>query len=142
MVRTADAQWNGGLKSGTGHMKTGTGAVDGQFSFNSRMGDGSTGTNPEELIAAAHAGCYSMQFSAMLEHAGHPANSIKTAAKVHFGPVDGGFAIGKIELATTGDVPGITAEEFESLAQSAKVSCPVSKALSAVEITLTAALAN
>ncbi len=142
MTRTADAQWNGGLKDGMGHMKTGTGAVDGQFSFNTRMGDGTDGTNPEELIAAAHAGCFSMQFSAMLEHAGHKANSVKTSAKVHFGPVDGGFAIGKIELTTTGDVPGISAAEFESLAQSAKVACPVSKALSAVEITLTATLTN
>ncbi|MBC8141719.1 MAG: OsmC family protein [Armatimonadetes bacterium] len=142
MIRTANAEWNGGLKDGTGHMKTGTGAVDGQFSFNSRMGDGTTGTNPEELIAAAHAGCYSMQFSAMLEHAGYPANSVQTSAKVHFGPVDGGFAIGKIELATTGDVPGISADEFESLAQSAKVNCPVSKALSAVEITLTTTLSK
>ena len=141
MVRTADAQWNGGLKDGTGHMKTGTGAFDGAFSFNTRMGDDTTATNPEELIGAAHAGCFSMQFSAMLEHAGHKANSVKTSAKVHFGPVDGGFAIGKIELTTVGDVPGISAEEFATLAESAKVNCPVSKALSAVEITLVASLA-
>ena len=141
MVRTADAQWNGGLKDGTGHMKTGTGAVDGQFSFNTRMGDGTTGTNPEELIGAAHAGCYSMQFSAMLEHAGHPAKSVKTSAKVHFGPVDGGFAISKIELTTVGDVPGISADEFQAIAESAKVGCPVSKALAATEITLNASLA-
>ncbi len=141
MIRTADAQWQGGLQTGTGHMKTGTGAVDQAFSFKTRMGDGNVGTNPEELIAAAHAGCFSMQLSAMLEHAGHPAESVKTSAKVHFDAVDGGFAITKIDLTTVGTVPGITAEQFDTFAQDAKVKCPVSKALSAVEITLAASLA-
>ncbi len=140
MIRSANAEWNGTLKEGTGHMKTGTGAIDQPFSFKTRMGDGNTGTNPEELIGAAHAGCFSMQFSAMLEHAGYPADSVKTEAKVHFGPVDGGFAISKIELTTQGKVPGIAAEQFQSIANEAKVSCPVSKALSATEITLSASL--
>ncbi|MBC7808706.1 MAG: OsmC family protein [Akkermansiaceae bacterium] len=140
MIRSANAEWNGTLKEGTGHMKTGTGAVDQPFSFKTRMGDGNVGTNPEELIAAAHAGCFSMQLSAMLEHAGHTVDSVQTSAKVHFGPVDGGFAISRIELTTEGKVPGISAEQFQSLANEAKVSCPVSKALSATEITLSASL--
>ncbi len=140
MIRTAQAEWNGGLKDGTGHMKTGTGAVDQPFSFKTRMGDGNVGTNPEELIAAAHAGCFSMQLSAMLEHAGHTVDSVQTTAKVNFGPVDGGFAISKIELSTEGKVPGIDSDTFLKLAEDAKKNCPVSKALAAVEITLTATL--
>ena len=140
MIRTAQAEWNGGLKEGTGRMKTGTGAIDQPFSFKTRMGDGNVGTNPEELIAAAHAGCFSMQLSAMLEHAGHTVDSVQTSAKVHFGPVEGGFAISKIELITEGKVPGIDADTFVKTAEEAKKICPVSKALSAVEITLDASL--
>ena len=139
-VRNADAEWSGGLKDGKGEMELGSGAFKGPFSFKSRMEEG-TGTNPEELIGAAHAGCYSMQFSAMLEHAGFPPDKIHTAAKVNFGPVDGGFAITKIELTTEGNVPGIDAAKFEELAQAAKTACPVSKALAGTEITLNAKLA-
>ncbi len=138
-VRNADAQWSGGLKDGKGTMKLGSGAFEGPFSFKSRMEEG-TGTNPEELIGAAHAGCFSMQFSAMLEHAGFPPDRIHTAAKVHFGPVDGGFAITKIELTTEGTVPGIDEAKFQELAQGAKAGCPVSKALAGTEITLNAKL--
>ena len=100
-VRTADAEWTGGLMDGKGEMELGSGAFQGPFSFKSRMEEG-TGTNPEELLGAAHAGCFSMQFSAMLEHAGFPPDKVHTAAKVYFGPVDGGFAITKIELTTEG----------------------------------------
>ena len=139
-VRNADAEWSGGLKDGKGEMELGSGAFKGPFSFKSRMEEG-TGTNPEELIGAAHAGCYSMQFSAMLEHAGFPPDKVHTAAKVFFGPVDGGFAITKIELTTNGTVPGIDAAQFEELAQAAKTACPVSKALAGTEITLNATLA-
>ena len=138
-VRTADAQWSGSLKDGNGSMKLGSGAFEGPFSFKSRMEEG-TGTNPEELIGAAHAGCFSMQFSAMLEHAGFTPERIHTSSKVYFGPVDGGFAITKIELTTEGAVPGIDAAKFQELAQAAKTSCPVSKALAGTEITLNAAL--
>ena len=140
MIRTADAEWHGGLKDGNGYMKTGTGAVDQAFSFKTRMGDGTVGTNPEELIAAAHAGCYSMALSAILEGAGHPGDSVHTSAKVHFDAVDGGFAITKIELTTQGKVPGITSEQFAEYAGQAKVGCPVSKALAAVDISLNATL--
>ena len=138
-VRNADAEWSGGLKDGKGHMKLGSGAFDGPFSFKSRMEEG-TGTNPEELIGAAHAGCFSMQFSAMLEHAGFPPDNIHTSAKVFFGPDGPGFSISKIELTTEGKVPGIDDAKFQELAAGAKAGCPVSKALAATPITLDAKL--
>ena len=138
-VRKADAEWSGGLMTGKGTMALGSGAFEGPFSFKTRMEEG-TGTNPEELIGAAHAGCFSMQFSAMLEHAGFPPDKIHTAAEVSFGPVDGGFAITKIELTTEGTVPGIDDAKFQELAAGAKASCPVSKALAGTEITLDAKL--
>ena len=138
-TRNADAQWSGGLQDGSGTMKLGSGAFEGPFSFKSRMEEG-TGTNPEELLGAAHAGCFSMQFSAMLEHAGFPPERIHTAAKVQFGPVGGGFAITGIDLTVEGNVPGISADQFQELAQAAKTSCPVSKALAGTEITMNAKL--
>lgn len=138
-VRTSEAEWRGDLKAGNGDIKLGSGAFSGAYSYNSRFENG-TGTNPEELIAAAHAGCFSMAFAAALAAAGHKATKIHTTAKVHFGPVQGGFAITKIELATEGAVPGIDAATFEKFAREAKENCPVSKALKAVEITLAAKL--
>ena len=138
-VRNADAEWSGGLMSGKGKMRLGSGAFEGPFSFKTRMEEG-VGTNPEELIGAAHAGCFSMQFSAMLEHAGFPPDKIHTSAKVYFGPDGGGFAISKIELTTEGDVPGIDDAKFQELAAAAKAGCPVSKALAGTEIVLTAKL--
>ena len=137
--RISDAEWRGDLKSGAGKLKLGSGAFEGQYSFKSRFEDG-TGTNPEELIAAAHAACFSMALSAALAGAGHPPVRVHTAATVNFGPVPGGFAISKIELATEGEVPGIDAATFEKFAQTAKAQCPVSKALAAVEIGLSAKL--
>ncbi len=98
------------------------------------------GTNPEELIAAAHAACFSMALSAALSQKGHAPTRIHTKAAVHFGPVTGGFAISRIELETEGQVPGIDAATFEQVAQAAKVECPVSKALAAVEVSLEAKL--
>jgi osmotically inducible protein OsmC len=133
--RTSEAVWQGDLKSGKGSIKLGSGAFEGQYSFNSRFAEG-TGTNPEELIAAAHAGCFTMALSAALTEAGHAPTRLHTTANVHFGPVPGGFAISKIELATEGAVPGIDAATFEKIAAGAKENCPVSKALKAVEITL------
>ena len=138
-VRNADAEWSGGLMNGSGHMKLGSGAFDGPFSFKTRMEEG-VGTNPEELIGAAHAGCFSMQFSAMLEHAGFPPDKIHTAAKVFFGPDGGGFSITKIELTIEGTVPGIDDPKFQELAAGAKAGCPVSKALAGTEIVLDAKL--
>jgi osmotically inducible protein OsmC len=133
--RTSEAEWLGDLKTGKGKVKLGSGAFEGQYSFNSRFEDG-VGTNPEELIAAAHAGCFSMALSAALTQAGPPPSRIHTTAKVHLGPVAGGFAITKIDLATEGAVPGIGPAAFDTYAAGAKANCPVSKALAAVEVTL------
>ena len=141
-ARSANARWEGGLKDGKGNMRLGGGAFDGQYSFSSRFEEG-TGTNPEELIAAAHAGCFSMAFSAGLEKAGFKPNSVQTEAKVHLSPKEGGgFGISRIDLITSADVPGIEKDTFEQVAQGAKEGCPVSQALSAVEITLDATLAG
>jgi lipoyl-dependent peroxiredoxin len=120
-------------------MALGSGAFEGAYSFVSRFEDG-TGTNPEELIAAAHAGCYSMALSNILSQAGHPPTSVDTTAKVHLERGDSGFSITRIDLVTRGDVPGIDEAEFVKHAETAKESCPVSKALAAVDITLDAAL--
>jgi lipoyl-dependent peroxiredoxin len=134
-TRTSTAQWQGSIKEGSGSMKLGSGAYEGQFSYASRFESG-TGTNPEELIAAAHAGCFSMALSNILGQAGHTPTSIATSAAVHLGAA----GITKIELDTVGDVPGLTNEQFVGYAETAKANCPVSKALAAVEITLTAKL--
>ncbi len=117
-------------------MALGSGAYEGNFSYRSRFESGD-GTNPEELIAAAHAGCFSMALSNILGQAGHTPTSINTSAAVHLGP-DG---INKIDLDTVGDVPGISNDEFVAFAETAKANCPVSKALAAVDITLAAKLA-
>jgi len=138
-IRNADAQWSGGLMDGKGTMKLGSGAFEGPFSFKTRMEEGA-GTNPEELIGAAHAGCFSMQLSAMLEHAGFPPERVHTTAKVHLNPDGPGFSITKIELTTEGSVPGMAEAQFIEQAQAAKASCPVSKALAGTEITLNAKL--
>jgi osmotically inducible protein OsmC len=138
-VRTAEAEWKGNLFEGQGHMKFGTAAYDGPYSFKSRMESG-TGTNPEELIAAAHAGCFSMALSAQLSGAGHPPKSVHTKANVHFDKVEGGFAITSIDLDTMADVPGIDAAKFQELAEGAKKGCPVSKALAGTKINLNAKL--
>ena len=138
--RTATARWEGGLKDGKGSMRLGGGAFEGQYSFSSRFEEG-VGTNPEELIAAAHAGCFSMALSAGLERAGHPANSVDTTARVHLSPADGGFRISRIDLTSTAEVPGIDAAAFSEQAEAAKQNCPVSKALAGVDITLEAKLA-
>lgn len=137
--RTSDAEWRGDLKNGDGSLKLGSGAFEGRYSFKSRFEDGS-GTNPEELIAAAHAACYSMALSAALSQQGHVPTRVHTRATVEFGPVAGGFAITRIALDTEGQVPGIDAPTFQRFAEAAKKDCPVSKALAAVDITLTATL--
>jgi osmotically inducible protein OsmC len=138
-TRTSSAHWQGDLKSGTGTMALGSGAFEGQFSFSSRFEEG-TGTNPEELVAAAHAGCFSMAFSNALSQAGHVPNAVDTKANVHFGKTEGGFGITSIDLVTRGDVPGIDRAEFLKIAEQAKETCPISKALAAVDITLDATL--
>jgi osmotically inducible protein OsmC len=138
-VRSSSAVWNGNLLQGSGTMKLGSGAYEGAYSFPSRFENGK-GTNPEELIAAAHAGCYSMAFSATLGKAGFNATRVSTTAKVHLEKVGEGFAITKIELVMEAQVPGIDNATFQTNAEAAKKGCPVSKALSATEITLSAKL--
>lgn len=140
-VRNAKASWQGGLQDGKGTMALGSGAFEGEFSFNTRMGD-EPGTNPEELIGAALAGCYTMALNATLEKEGNKPNGIKTEAKVHFGKDDAGFAISKIELQTEADVDGIEDAKFQEIAENVKKSCPVSKALTGTEIVLDAKLAK
>lgn len=138
-VRNASAKWIGTLQDGNGTMKMT--AWEGPYSFTSRFEEGE-GTNPEELLAAAHAGCYSMALSGSLGRAGFPATSINTEAKVHVTKQEAGFRITKIELATEASVPNISDEEFQKVAEATKDACPVSVALGAVpEITLTAKLA-
>ena len=131
-TRIASAQWDGTLTEGAGTMEFGGGAFSGQYSFGSRFEEGE-GTNPEELIAAAHAGCFSMAFSLALEQAGHAPESVATSADVHLTPKDGGgFEISRIDLHTRGRASGIDAEEFGRLAEEAKRACPVSVALGGV----------
>ena len=138
-IRSADAVWQGDLKSGKGNVKFAGGAFDGQYSFSSRFEEG-TGTNPEELVAAAHASCFSMALSNGLAQAGHTPNEVRTTAKVHLEKGDAGFGIPKIELVTVADVPGIDAAAFQEQAKKAKQNCPISKLLAAAEITLDAKL--
>ena len=130
--RKASARWDGSLTEGNGTMNMGTGAYEGPYSFSSRFEEGD-GTNPEELIAAAHAGCYSMALSGELGRAGHDAEHVETDATVHIEEVEGGFGITRIELVTRARVPGISADEFATIAAAAKEGCPVSKALAAVD---------
>lgn len=126
-IRHASARWEGGLKSGNGTMKLASGAFEGAYSFSTRFEE-QPGTNPEELIAAAHAGCFSMAFSGGLERNEFPATSIETTAKVHLTPAaTGGFEISKIELDVVAVVPNISEEKFQELAQAAKNGCPISK---------------
>jgi osmotically inducible protein OsmC len=137
--RVSEAEWRGALKDGNGTLRLGSGAFEGRYSYKSRFEDG-TGTNPEELIAAAHAACFSMALSAALSQKGHAPTRVHTTATVDFGPVPGGFAITRITLETEGEVPGIDAATFTRFAEEAKAGCPVSKALAAVEIGLVATL--
>jgi lipoyl-dependent peroxiredoxin len=138
-VRTSEAEWRGNLREGKGRVKLGSGAFEGSYSFPSRFEEGK-GTNPEELLGAAHAGCYSMALSAGLSKAGHPPTRVHTVARVHLEKVGEGFGITRIELECEAEVPGIGAAAFQEQAEGAKKGCPVSKALAATEITLKAKL--
>jgi len=137
--RTAEAQWKGNLTEGAGNIKVQSGTLDAPYDFRARIGDGK-GTNPEELIAAAHAGCFTMQLSALLGAAGFTPAMLRTTAKVHLEKQGPGFVIPRIELELVGNVPGLDAAGFQKHAEIAKVSCPVSKALAGAQISLTAKL--
>jgi osmotically inducible protein OsmC len=138
-VRTANAEWVGALKDGSGKMAFGSGAFEGQFSYASRFEEG-TGTNPEELIGAAHAGCFSMSLANLLATAGHDVQRVETTARVHLEPADEGPSITRIELQTEAEVPGVDDDEFQQHAKTAEETCPVSRALAGVEISLDAKL--
>ncbi len=139
--KTGSAKWSGGLKDGKGSVSTQSGALKDQpYGFNTRFEDGA-GTNPEELIGAAHAGCFSMALSNMLGDKDLVADDISTTATVMMDKQDGGFAITKIHLELTAKIPGATDEVFQEVAKAAKENCPVSKVLAGAEITLTATLA-
>lgn len=137
--RKADARWSGDLKGGEGTMRLGSGAYEGDYSFRSRFEEGE-GTNPEELIAAAHAGCFSMSLANELSQAGHTVDSVETVGKVALGQKDGEPAITGIELTTRAKVSAIEDSEFQETAEAAKQGCPVSKALAGTDITLNAEL--
>lgn len=138
-VRTAEATWEGGLQDGDGSVELGSGAYEGPYSFQSRFEEG-TGTNPEELIGAAEAGCFSMALSMLLEGDGHRPERIHTEAAVQLEKVDGDFVITSIDLDTEGSVREIDESTFTEYAQVAKENCPVSKALDGTDITLNATL--
>jgi len=138
-TRRASAVWNGSLTEGNGTMRMASGAYEGPYSFQSRFEEGD-GTNPEELIAAAHAGCFSMALSAGLGKAGFTPTRVHTTARVHLEKVGEGFGITRIELTTEAQVPGIDNKAFQEQAEGAKKGCPVSKALAGAQISLTATL--
>jgi lipoyl-dependent peroxiredoxin len=139
-VRNADAHWAGTLKEGTGTLKLGSGAFEGQYNFTSRFEEG-TGTNPEELLGAAHAGCFTMALNAALERSGTTPNYVHTAAKVHIRKNDAGQnAIMEIELLVDADVPGLSNEDFQKVAEDTKTGCIISRALNVPTITLNATL--
>ena len=140
-IRTASARWQGNLTEGSGTIKTGKGGYQGNYSFKSRFEEGE-GTNPEELIGAAHAGCFSMAFSKGLADAGFTPASVETVAKVHLDKNDAGFGVSRIELETVGDVPNIDEATFQKIAEGAKENCPISRLLSpGAQISLSAKLA-
>ena len=140
--RTGSAQWSGDLTSGTGSLRVGDGVFEAAYSFRSRFEEG-TGTNPEQLIAAAHAACFTMALSNILSEAGHAPDSVSTDANVQLRFIDGAPTITRIDLNTEGRVPGIDAGQFQKFAEDAKANCVVSRALASVpEIVLTAKLAG
>jgi osmotically inducible protein OsmC len=139
MERHAEARWSGDLKTGQGSIRVGSGAFEGPYSFISRF-ESSGHTNPEELLGAAHAGCYSMALAHALAQAGKPALKIETTARVQLEKDAKGFAITRIDLATRGSVPGLAAAEFQRFAEDTKQNCIVSRALAAVPMTLDAQL--
>ena len=139
LTRTGDAVWEGGLKEGKGSLSFGNGAYEGPYSFSSRFEE-EPGTNPEELVATAHAACFSMAFSATLEKNGFVPISVKTEAKLNFEKLESGFRITKITLHAKAEVPGIENDNFQDLGQEAKESCPISQALKTITIELKAEL--
>lgn len=140
-VRNATAVWNGSLKEGDGDMRLGDGEYEGKYSFSSRFEEGD-GTNPEELIGAAHAGCFSMQLAGVLNSEGHKPSRIETTANVHLEKAGDGYKISRIELDTEGEVPNLDEETFRKHAKTASETCPVSMVLAGADISVNARLAR
>lgn len=142
VTRLAEATWKGSVADGGGRIGLGSGAYEGPFSLRARVEDVERATNPEELIAAAEAGCFTMSLANLLGEAGHPPEDLRTSASIRLEQQDGRFTITLIELRTTATVDGISEDQLLELAQQAKATCPVSRALEGVEITLDATLAG
>jgi lipoyl-dependent peroxiredoxin len=141
VVRRAEASWQGTVPDGGGRLGLGSGAFDGPYSLRARVEEIERATNPEELLGAAQAGCFTMSLANVLGEAGHPANDLRTTARVTLEQVGSAFNITRIELSTVGDVPGVDAEEFASYVQQAK-DCTVSRVLTGTEITVESKLAS
>jgi lipoyl-dependent peroxiredoxin len=141
VIRTAEATWQGTASEGNGRIEVGSGAFEGPYSLRARTEEGVHATNPEELLGAAEAGCFTMSLSNVLGDAGHPARSLRTTARVKLEQVGSAFNITSIALVTEGEVPGLGQEEFDEFARQAK-DCTVSRVLTGTEITLEARLAG
>ena len=141
MDQKASARWTGDLRAGSGTLRLGSGAWEGPYSFKNRF-EGVPGANPEELLGAAHAACFTMAISAALTKAGTPPRSVETTATVHLNKVGEGFSITGIDLTTRGDVPGLSAAQFQKVAEDAKVNCIVSRALASVPMTVQTSFAG
>ena len=142
VVRSSEASWQGTVPEGGGRIALGSGAFEGPFTLRARVEDVERGTNPEELIGAAEAGCYTMSLANLLSEAGHPPDDLRTTARVRLEQLETGFSITRIDLETIGDVPGVDEATFKQLAEEAKATCPVSRALAGTEIMLDARLAG
>jgi len=141
VIRTAQASWSGTVPEGGGRLALGSGAFEGPFTLRARMEEGQRGANPEELIGAGHAGCFTMSLASLLSDEGHPPDDLETTARVVLEQTDTGFSITRIELDCVGAVAGVDDATFAALAEQAKSTCPVSRALAGTEIKLTARLA-
>jgi len=141
LIRNAKAEWQGDLLHGNGQLSVGSGALDVPYSVKSRLEDGQSATNPEELLGASHAGCFTMALAAELSRAGFTPTHLQTGASVAFEKIGEAFAITRIELETSADIPGIDDATFQKHAANAKENCPVSKTLAGIEIRLNARLA-
>jgi osmotically inducible protein OsmC len=140
VTRSAEVSWQGTVPEGGGTIAVGSGAFAGPFTLKARVEDVERSTNPEELIAAAEAGCYTMSLADLLSNAGHPPTNLRTTARVRLEQLEAGFRITRIAIKTVGDVPDVDADTFARLAEQAKATCPVSLALAGTEITLDASL--
>jgi osmotically inducible protein OsmC len=138
VIRTAEVTWQGDVPEGGGRIALGSGAYEGDFTLRARLDDVARSTNPEELIAAASAGCFTMSLADLLSTEGHPPVDLKTGARIRLQQTDEGFRITSLDLSVAGDVPGVDAERFAELAERARATCPVSLALTGIEITVEA----